>query len=373
MCVSSVLFLVDFFVHASPHQLWRHCRNFLEQQTGFLSQRTAFVCVVSVFIAVGFKNLLNPAKVKYHHLQTPPSYLFFPKCLIILTRAAPPPLLSLCSFSLPSSIPAAPLLTSSLFLLRHPPLSCRLGLAPAAVVLLSLLVRTPNRAWIWKTTPLLPYAHIHPPPSSPSLTLAPLHPTSCLHRADLRLAWTPVLVSFSPYFSPSLFYSRLCLPPSSSSSSSLSLNVSPTLNSTHSGWAALCEWVAAYTAWNWKRHASFDKYRQFCMETGRVLTLRFLLPQHFLTCSAAVLLCWHRFHENKGKLILFKKIVFVLSRMRSKALCTTFPYPPHPTCPPVCPHICHHCVFRCMCAWVCVQLWSIHPSPVGCFCVFQLI
>lgn len=89
MCVSSVLFLVDFFVHASPHQLWRHCRNFLEQQTGFLSQRTAFVCVVSVFIAVGFKNLLNPAKVKYHHLQTPPSYLFF-----ILTRAAPPPLLS---------------------------------------------------------------------------------------------------------------------------------------------------------------------------------------------------------------------------------------------------------------------------------------
>lgn len=146
MCVSSVLFLVDFFVHASPHQLWRHCRNFLEQQTGFLSQRTAFVCVVSVFIAVGFKNLLNPAKVKYHHLQTPPSYLFFPKCLIILTRAAPPPLLSLCSFSLPSSFPAAPLLTSSLFLLRHPPLSCRLGLAPAAVVLLSLLVRTPNRA-----------------------------------------------------------------------------------------------------------------------------------------------------------------------------------------------------------------------------------
>lgn len=150
MCVSSVLFLVDFFVHASPHQLWRHCRNFLEQQTGFLSQRTAFVCVVSVFIAVGFKNLLNPAKVKYHHLQTPPSYLFF-----ILTHAAPPPLLSLCSFSLPSSFPAAPLLTSSLFLLRHPPLSCRLGLAPAAVVLLSPLVRTPNRAWIWKTTPRL--------------------------------------------------------------------------------------------------------------------------------------------------------------------------------------------------------------------------
>lgn len=109
MCVCSVLFLVDFFVHASPHQLWRHCRNFLEQQTGFLSQRTAFVCVVSVFIAVGFKSLLNPAKVKYHHLRTPPSYLFFPKCLIILTRAAPPPLLSLCSFSLPSSFPAAPL------------------------------------------------------------------------------------------------------------------------------------------------------------------------------------------------------------------------------------------------------------------------
>lgn len=293
MCVSSVLFLVDFFVHASPHQLWRHCRNFLEQQTGFLSQRTAFVCVVSVFIAVGFKNLLNPAKVKYHHLQTPPSYLFF-----ILTRAAPPPLLS--SPCVPSRCPR-------LFLLPRfwqAPCFCSVIL-PSHVGSASL-----QQPWfcclLWCALPTEHEYEKLPPVSSLVNTCAssshflPSPSWSALGvnaRSRLVLA---ILFTFSllfPPVSPSFFFFFFFF--------SLSLNVSPTLNSTHSGWAALCEWVAAYTAWNWKRHASFDKYRQFCMETGRVLTLRFLLPQHFLTCSAAVLLCWHRFHENKGKLILF--------------------------------------------------------------------
>lgn len=238
MCVSSVLFLVDFFVHASPHQLWRHCRNFLEQQTGFLSQRTAFVCVVSVFIAVGFKNLLNPAKVKYHHLQTPPSYLFF-----ILTRAAPPPLLS--SPCVPSRCPR-------LFLLPRfwqAPCFCSVIL-PSHVGSASL-----QQPWFcclfWCALPteheyekLPPSPHTPPPPPSPpSLTLAPLHPTSCLHRADLRLAWMPVLVSFSPYFSPSLFYSRLCLPPSSSSSSlSLWMSVQPWIVRTQAEPLFVNEW-----------------------------------------------------------------------------------------------------------------------------------
>lgn len=156
----------------------------------------------------------------------------------------------------PRLFAAALLLTSSLFLLHHSPLSCRLGLAPAAVVLLSLLECTPNRAWIWKVPP-----HTHtslPSPLLPSsrYCLRRFHPTSCLHQASCScLVSLPFLTSLHT-FHLLLFYSSLSLSPSFSVF--LTLNVSPTLNSTHSGWATLCEWVALYCMCqcNWKRHTS---------------------------------------------------------------------------------------------------------------------
>ena len=103
---------------------------------------------------------------------------------------------------------------------------------------------------------------------SSTLTLAPLPsplPASTEPvRAGMNAPFSCLLslsLSLSPYFL-SLFLSL-----------SLTLNVSPTLNSTHSGWAPRCEWVGCCIL-----HVSMklemsqcqvDKYRQLCMETGQ--------------------------------------------------------------------------------------------------------
>lgn len=213
---------------------------------------------------------------------------------MLLHPLPPPPLLSLCSFSLPSSFAAALLLTSSLFLLHHSPLSCRLGLAPAAVVLLSLLECTPNRAWIWKA----PHHHHLTTLSSSSsftLTLTPL-PSYFLPPSN-QLSLPALVSSLFLFLLLSTLFAFSCFIPLSLSlpfflSLSLTLNVSPTLNSTHSGWATQCSvWMSGAILPACVNATENDKYRQFCMETGQRLCLT--------PCADIMLLCHTTFQYTQ--------------------------------------------------------------------------
>lgn len=210
--VPSVVYLSVFFVAPYLTGSRDPCRNLSTADLLlFLDER---VCVCWCFVsAYRWRFKKQQVDVWYQLRLNITTFLSF---LLLL----PPTPLSLCSFSLPSSFAAALLLTSSLFLLHHSLLSCRLGLAPAAVVLLSPLECTPNRAWIWKATPP---THTHTPHY---LVLAfLLHVNACSYflpppsRSALPvLVWSFFLSSRSP---PSLFSSSLFSPSDSECQSNL--------------------------------------------------------------------------------------------------------------------------------------------------------
>lgn len=243
------------------------------------------------------------------------------------------------------------------------------------MVLLSPLECTPNRAWIWKATPATTTTPSRLTTSSSSssftLTLAPLPSYFLPPPSQLAL---PVLVSsfflslllsilstisvlFQPFFPPSF-------------SLFLTLNVSPTLNSTHSGWATQCSvWMSGailHVSMQLKTSHQFDKYRHFCMETGQRLCL---------TQCADIMLLYHTTSQYTQRQPCFVGIALMtsvvkwidwicLNRTRLQALCSITSS--MTTTADIVIHVWHivhifRCVFRCMCVCLCVSTmcWNV--------------
>lgn len=260
----------------NSHQNYLEIENYSQGQKNVI-----FNCEVNCPFKRGNVRLisLSSAQGEYGHLQI----LSLPLLILLL--------LSLCSFSLPSSFCC------------HPPFwqaPCFCSIIPP---FRSAQPHSASRGFLcclfWRA---LPTEHEYEKLLSHPTLLS--YPSSSFNAASVSLH-----ASTEPFGAPSCLLRSLRTVRPLLCDSECQSN----LGSTRSGWATRCEWVAlcCMCHWNCKCHARFDidisAWRQagvfffffLCFAPRADITLP--SSHHSLLKPAAVVLCCHRFDEIKGK------------------------------------------------------------------------